>query len=133
MTTRGFVDVAPAGSGWKPLRRRTLSEADVVDFIKRAAADPRAVPGIAEYTWWPARSRDTTAVSVDRGDGVRLSIKIRELIAGEDGVFFYGWDEASRNAVWKWVPAEVPEKRENLMARMGVFYPYLVGRPWRES
>ena len=91
-------------------RRQTLSASEVVQFARIASARKTSIADLASFTWWPAPDVSATEVKVRLADGTFRSILFRDIVADTDGVFYFGWDVGTRNAVWKWVPA-FPDRR----------------------
>ena len=90
-------------------RRESLTAADLDDLITRAARATPEVPGLADFAWWPAESVEAAEVRVYSREGAAIVIPFVDIIPEPDGVFFFGWDVESGNAIWKWVPVTVSE------------------------
>jgi hypothetical protein len=90
------------------MKRANLTEEDIRAFARDAAAYGSHTPDLRTYEWQQSLSLVSTAVTVYDKAGTVTSIPFSDLVPAEDGVFYYGWNETRRIAVWKWVPDPLP-------------------------
>jgi hypothetical protein len=102
------MTVQPGHLGNTPVKRVALTEEDIRAFARDATAYGSHTPDLRAYQWQQSRSLVSNAVCVYDSANTVIAIPFMDIVPAADGVFFYGWNETRRIAVWKWVPNPLP-------------------------